>query len=172
MSTIINRDLSYILTTDCQVRFSDGKAEMIRGDRLLEMEEEYLVDTRLRLVSFDTKKNLDTYFKYYSLFSRLSDIESSRPENIGRYVAYLDMGYVPVIAPPSFMSEEVVSLLKPLLERSGVELKEFKAMRLSGTEYPTTKPDIWASRMSIAEYLGCDIGQVKPLNFIKEVVRR
>jgi hypothetical protein len=168
----VNRDLSYLVSTNCQIRLQEGKTVTMRGDELLKSEEDFLVDNRLRLVSFETVSDITTYLNYFELFSRISDREVSRPEVTGRYVAMLDMGYVPIVAAPSFMSEEMYNQFLPVIKMSAIDHRELKPMRIDGRGFDAKADDIWGSRIDMAEYLKCSLSEVKPLTFLFEVMKR
>lgn len=169
----INNEYTYIVSTDCQVRIHEGKVVTMKGDDLRKFNEDtFELDNRMHLVSFETTRTPKTYLNYFEFFSRISDRESSRPEIQGRYMSMLDMGYIPIIAPPSFMSEEITSMFLPLLQRSGIDIREQRPMRIDGRGFDAKCNDIWGSRMDMAEFLGCSLTDVKPITFLLEVNRR
>jgi hypothetical protein len=168
----VNRDLTYLVSTNCKVRLNEGKVATIRGDELLKSEEEFIIDNRLRLVSFDTTNDISTYVNYFDLFSRISDREASRPEMTGRYVSMLDMGYVPIVASPSFLAEEMYTQFIDIIKASKIDYRELKPMRIDGRNFDAKADDIWGSRMDIAKYLNCSLPEVKPLTFLFEVMKR
>lgn len=169
--TSINRDAVYILTDNCRLKVEGNKIASIRGEELLS-KEGFLVDNRLRLVSFGTTLGVDTYLNYFDLLARFSNVESTRPELSGRYISMLEMGYIPVVAAPSFMSEKMYNMFLPLLTNSKVDIREVKPYRIDGRSFDSAADDIWASRVGMAEFLGCDIMEVEVTKFLIEVMKR
>lgn len=92
---------------------------------------------------------------------------------------YLDMGYVPYVMPPTFMTANNCSYLKMLVEKAqdfsfkGEKLRLLyeKPVRLSNTLAGQLETDIWVSRLQLAKFLNCKPEDVTMLNMFKLIIQ-
>jgi hypothetical protein len=165
----------YYVTDECAARV-DGKRTFMRmsGDDIEKSKAEYSVDRRLPLVSFKGNgvDKITAYLNYLKLLSIISCfLEASRSDITNRFVNLLDLGYIPLIMPPSFFEKTVHEVLKPQIEKSGIRFIYHKALRTDGSRLDMSTDDIWGSRMDISNLLGVKYTEVNPLKFFLGVIK-
>lgn len=170
----INKDATYIKAINgIPVQGQGTVMETIRGKDLDASDESLLTDRRLALASYENTMDVREYLGYIAFVSGLSrKWLASNPDATGRYVALLDLGYMPAFYPPTFLSEKLYDQFFNAIRASGVKFLQQKPLRFDGTRPDASKNDIWVSKTDAARLLGKPVEQVTVIEFLKEVVLR
>lgn len=120
------------------------------------------------------------YNNYYSyMIALFNEKYSQAPDVHDRIADYLDLGYVPYLLPPTFLTERNCSYVKKLREVAksfsygGEKLKLIheKPIRVDGNIAGQEETDIWVSRLQLAKFMGCKPEDVTMFNMYKLILK-
>lgn len=140
---------------------------------------EYQLDSRTESISVCNSLDLEQYFNYYEFYIGLLNELTLDINYKGPVVNHLDMGYVPVYVPPTFMTHENSTMLNYFRSKiysvrlqDGRKLKtlEVEPVRLDGSRAAGLKTDIWVSRFSLAELLGTRPESIRMLSAFEKIL--
>lgn len=174
----ISNSARYVVTDNCRIQLvtdkedkNFGKVKILTGKNLKkEVGANLNIDKRFNLAVCNSTLDLEEYFNYYILF--LKEVENlivlDNPN--GAFVNQLDMGYIPVFAPPTYLSKELIEKFREGITKTGVEVIEKSSMRLDGTYINTDSKDLWCSRFQIAKLLDKHPCAIKIMDYLQILI--
>lgn len=128
------------------------------------------IDTRLYIASLENTKDIVEYLNYYKLLSTFSDrwVLSNSSVN-SRYITLLELGFVPLYIPPTFLFDKNIEF-RWLLKIKELEIRfmQHKPIRFDGSYVDSDFEDIWVSKLDIARIMNVPVEKVRVIDFIKE----
>lgn len=117
------------------------------------------VDERNLIVVRDPSFSIDSYIAYLEL------IKEYAMNSINNQM--LQLGFIPIVMPPSFMGEVVHLAILPYLPKD-LPTYPREAIGFRNPRFHYVYPDIWVSKLDIAKLFGCKIENVT----VREVLNR
>ena len=117
---------------------------------------EYLLDTRSQFMASSIEYTWDYYCFYLDAIKTLEDTRV-----LGRFQQYLDLGYLPICAPPLFFKDCLHKAVRTPLMKAGLEFFNLSPTSICCVSVPTEWQDIWLSKFEAAK-----IVKDKPIHLI------
>lgn len=133
-----------ILTTNC------ADKRMVETSVIYEIPDVYY-DERHQIFSENNTNDTTEYLNYIDL---IRDI-AQKDNTTGKYRYMLDLGFIPVSMPPTWMLDSVYSGVRAALEAKGIEYFQLPASSFSLGNYTVGAPDIWVSKITLAPICNC-----------------
>lgn len=135
-------------------------------------------DTRLDLVSkISCADPFQLFLLYMSLATRISNEKAVRTTSRNRYVALLDMGYLPVVMVPC-VSGYHASISRAIVKLYPQKMRELKIPYIfeytrnpEGKSVSSDFQDVWVNRLDIAKFMNCDPMQIKIGDFLRRIAK-
>ena len=105
----------------------------------------FLLDTRHYIYSKHNTFDVAQYLNYLNILRPY--VHSSN------YTGMLELGFLPVVMPPSFFEDRLHKLVLPKLTEKGIPFYQRRPISFLGNSYTSDYPDIWVSKMDMAEIL-------------------
>lgn len=161
-SEVLNSYARYIITESCQLKVEDnpesknvGKVKTLTGrDVTKEIGTAFELDKRFNLISVDSTGDLDEYIRYYCFFLQQVEALLSMESPSGNFVNQLDLGFVPVFVPPTYLYSTLSQPFREAIEQTKIKIYEKPSMRLDGSGINSESRDIWCSRLELAKLFG------------------
>lgn len=111
-------------------------------------EKDCLLDERTSILSADNTLDMEEYFNYLVVLNRLVNATDKRP-NTG----LLDLGFIPVIAPPSFFKDSLHKKILPILESKKIRYFNRPSVSFMRFNYTSSYHDVWVHKTEAAKFV-------------------
>lgn len=174
----ISNSARYVVSENCRlVTVTDkedknyGKVKILTGRNLRkEIGMDINIDKRFNLAVCNSTMDLEEYLNYYTIFMKEVENLIILDNPSGLFINQLDMGYIPVFAPPTYLSNELIGKFREAINKTGIKVLEKSSMRLDGTYINSDSKDLWCSRLEIAKLLGKHPCAVRILDYLAMLV--
>lgn len=137
----------YIVTHDFGKILTDAEPQL--GDK---------IDERNLIAVREPSYTIDSYLAYLDL------IKGYAMNSMNNQM--LQLGFIPIVMPPSFMGEVVHQAILPYMPKD-LPTYPREAIGFRNPRFHYVYPDIWVSKLDVAKILGCKIEDVT----VREVIR-
>lgn len=110
-----------------------------------------LADNRLLMICVEPEFSWPAYFRYLEWCYKEAKLHD---RTCPKYMFYY--GYIPVCMPPSFWTAQVYGEIISGLVRNHIPFAPRPSIAFDGHKYEELCPDLWVSRMWLAEHHGGD----------------
>lgn len=104
----------------------------------------------------DPEYTIEMYLNYlkfvYALYNQYQPHYKGTPQSA---VYMLQLGFLPVVYPPSFWEDKLHIMVIPKLRESGLPYYARQASAVLVSNYVSSYPDLWVSKLDAAEFCGC-----------------
>ena len=124
-----------------------------------------VLDSRHNVFSIGVVQGHEMYFNYLEILR-----ECAHESTCGRYFGILDIGFIPLFMPPSFMNYDMfASEITNVLDMEGLKYYKLPASSFSKPQYTDDYPDIWVNKMDYAKFVGKSAEQVRVEDILRKV---
>lgn len=170
----INRNARYIVTDNCIIQKEESedkkkktKVKYIIGKDIVKTYgTDCEIDRRLNLLILNSTGDLKEYLQYYFLVVGQINTEVQSVTISGKFVAQLDMGYLPIFMAPTHLYNDFNERFRSALNKHNISFLEKTAMRIDGTYVNSHVTDFWISRVEVGKMLGKHPCSVKAMDVL------
>ena len=121
-----------------------------------DLEADAVMDTRHYVYVHNPEYTIQMYLNYlkfvYALYNKSQPTYKGPPQPA---VYMLQLGYLPVVFPPSFWEDKLHVAVVPKLRESGLPYYARPASNVLNSNYSSAYPDLWVSKLDAAEFCHC-----------------
>lgn len=123
------------------------------------------LDKRLNLAVFLANGiSATTIINYHSLIASISAQEDMMEINLSRWAHLLDLGYIPIFTPPTFITQKKYDMYRSCLEDDGIEYFGSEC-RNGKLILQSERQDLWCRREQIADIMNVEWDKVCPARY-------
>lgn len=115
-----------------------------------------VLDTRHYVYVHNPEYTIEMYLNYlkfvYALYNKVQPSYKGTPQAA---VYMIQLGFLPVVFPPSFWEDRLHIKVVPKLRESGLPYYTRPASNVLNGNYTSSYPDIWVSKLDAAAFCHC-----------------
>lgn len=124
-----------------------------------------ILDSRHNVFSIGVEQGHDMYFNYLEILR-----ECAHSSTCGRYFGILDIGFIPLFMPPSFMNYDYfANEITTALDTEGLKYYKLPASSFTKPQYTDDFPDIWVNKMDYADFIGKSAEHIRVEDILRKV---